>query len=105
MRAGHTNLIEADFHSLAGRTRFPFVLVIAQTDTERILEKRLADLGLSVQRPYCMSNLKGVDDGIEVTFEGGTVIKTMFLVGADGSRSVVRPLCNWVDINTETLYR
>ena len=81
--------MEADFPSLAGRTQFPFALTIAQNVTERVLEDRLVELGLTVSRPYRMSDLKGVNDGVEVTFESGEVIKARFLVGADGSRSQV----------------
>ncbi|KAK7683326.1 hypothetical protein QCA50_013588 [Cerrena zonata] len=90
--AGRTVLLTADFPTLAARTRYPFTLTIAQTDTERVLEERLLELGVSVHRPLRLVDLKGISDGIEVTFEGGRTMKTKFLIGADGSRSMVRSL-------------
>ena len=50
--AGRTVLVQPDFQSLAARTKFPFALTISQTNTERVLEERLTELGVSVQRPY-----------------------------------------------------
>lgn len=87
--AGRTLLLRADFPTLATRTRYPFALTIAQTDTERVLEERLTDLGVSVQRPYRLVDLQGRNDGIKASFEDGEIIMTKLVIGADGSRSVV----------------
>jgi len=89
LRAQQTRLASADFSSLADHTRFPYALLISQAETERTLEKRLNELGVTVQRPYKLKDMTKLDDGIEVTFESGETIKARYVVGADGARSVV----------------
>ena len=88
--AGRTTLVKADFASLSSRTNYPYILTIPQTDTEHTLEERLTELGVLVRRPHRLAELKGLDDGVQATLEGGETIKAKFIVGADGSRSMVR---------------
>ena len=91
-------------------TRFPFILVLPQAETEAILESRLNELGVKVERGRTLTDFQETDerpradvrrkgtrefDGevyskIECLEGGEFEIKSRYLVGADGSKSVVR---------------
>lgn len=97
VRAQQRKLVRANFASLAGRTKHPYALLISQSDTERVLEKRLEELGGAVLRPYKMADMEKMDDGVKVTLESGETIKARYVVGADGARSMVRlPNESWI---------
>lgn len=89
VRAQTKTLVRADFTSLQPYSQYPYALLVSQTETEQILEQRLNALGVSVLRPYRAVSFEGTNEGTSVTFESGEVIKTRFLVGADGARSLV----------------
>lgn len=74
---------------LAGKTEFPFVLVLAQQDTERIFERKLNEANVSVFRGKAVSSFEATDRGVRVHFQTGEVIETKYLVGADGTGSTV----------------
>ena len=75
-------------------TRFPFILVLPQAETEAILEARLNDFGIEVERGHSLTGFKQTETGVTSTVEsiqdGKLEIKSFYLVGADGSKSVVR---------------
>jgi 2-polyprenyl-6-methoxyphenol hydroxylase-like FAD-dependent oxidoreductase len=75
-------------------TKFPFILVLPQAETEAILERRLNDLGIEVERGRSLTDFKETDAGIISTVEclqdGEFEIESQYLVGADGSKSTVR---------------
>ena len=75
-------------------TRFPFILVLPQAETEAILERRLNELGVEVERGRTLTDFKQTDAGvssqIECLQEGEFEIESRYLIGADGSKSVVR---------------
>ncbi|KIL69164.1 hypothetical protein M378DRAFT_70326 [Amanita muscaria Koide BX008] len=90
---GDGPLVNVDFTSLVGQTRFPFVLLVSQYSTERVLEAKLEELGINVYRPYKLSGLEdGGEEGLIATFESGETVKANYVVGADGARSAVRSL-------------
>ena len=92
---GPKKLLAAQFSYIAEYTRFPYVLILPQNITERILGEHLAGLGVQVFRPYKVTDLKpnGSDEKlIDVFFESGEVMQVSYVIGADGSRSIVRPL-------------
>ena len=91
------HLCHVDFTSLEGHTRFPYSLIVSQYSTERVLEKKAEELGIRVERPYRLVGLSDYEDEdglIVAKFENGEKIKTNYVIGADGSRSIVRQLVN-----------
>jgi 2-polyprenyl-6-methoxyphenol hydroxylase-like FAD-dependent oxidoreductase len=75
-------------------TPFPFMLLLPQFETERILEERLVALGGAVERGVCFAGLEPRQDGVEVILEHGNGeeerAKFAYVVGCDGARSAVR---------------
>jgi 2-polyprenyl-6-methoxyphenol hydroxylase-like FAD-dependent oxidoreductase len=74
-------------------TRFPYVLVTPQYETERVLLRRAGSLGVRVLRGTEVTGLRQGPDGVEVdvrTADGTGTLRAAYLVGADGVRSVVR---------------
>ncbi|KAK7457011.1 hypothetical protein VKT23_010314 [Stygiomarasmius scandens] len=82
------------FSSLRPYTKYPYALVVSQTYTEMVLLKALDALSLKVFRPYNVVSMKKSDggNGLDVSFENGEVITAQYVVGADGTRSVIRQL-------------
>ncbi|TCC43537.1 FAD-dependent oxidoreductase [Kribbella sindirgiensis] len=90
IRAGDRRLIPVGFADLP--TEYPFVTMIPQPVTEQVLLERLEELGGSVLRPYAATGLTQTADGAEVTLDSGDVIKTQYVVAADGMNSTIREL-------------
>lgn len=89
-----SDILKIHFSSNSPYTKFPFVLILAQTATEYVLEQRLNELGVRVLRPYHVIGMKNnaLGNGMDVLFESGEVVRTNYIVGADGARSTVRIL-------------
>ncbi len=79
---------------LADRTRYPFMLILPQSETERILLARLGDLGGIVERRKTLAKFTQDDDGITAQLDhadGATeTVRARFIVGCDGAHSAVR---------------
>ncbi|MGM1060023.1 FAD-dependent monooxygenase [Saccharothrix sp. Mg75] len=76
-------------------TDHPYVLGIAQTRVEELLEEWLAELGVPVSWGHEVTGLDQEGDGVDVTTrvgDGHERRRVGHLVGCDGSRSVVRKL-------------
>jgi len=75
-------------------TRFPYILILSQAETEAILERRLNQLGVKVERSSSLTHFQETETGVCATVEyldcSQTDIEAKYLVGADGSRSTVR---------------
>ena len=76
-------------------TRFPFLLAVPQSATEEVLEARLVELGGRVERSTRLTGLRAAGDAGPVTLTldtpaGPTTATAGWVVGADGSHSVVR---------------
>lgn len=77
-------------------TQFPFVLLTAQTETERVLGDVVARLGVKVERAVELVALKQNFDSVDVTLrrEDGSQehVTAPWVIGADGGHSTVRNL-------------
>src|ERR671916_472957 len=84
--------LEVDLSRLP--TRFPYVLVTPQYNTERVLEEHAAALGAQIVRGADVVDLRQDTDGVEldVRYEYGTLAtrRAMYAIGADGVGSTVR---------------
>ncbi|MFJ6212003.1 FAD-dependent monooxygenase [Streptomyces sp. NPDC092296] len=78
------------------RSRFPFVLITPQYNTERVLERRALAAGARILRDAEVTGLRQDPDGVELDVRdgsGGTAThRARYAVGADGVRSAVRQL-------------
>ncbi|HSK57744.1 MAG TPA: FAD-dependent monooxygenase [Actinomycetospora sp.] len=76
-------------------SRYPFLLDIAQPDSEAVLAERAAELGVIVERGVALTALDQDDDGVGVTLrsaEGERTARVGWVVGADGGHSPTRHL-------------
>ena len=75
-------------------SRFPYALMIPQSETERILEERLAAHGVAVERSVELTAFADKGSSVEATIKkasGETETLTAdWLVGCDGAHSAVR---------------
>ncbi len=79
-------------------TRLPspyqFVLMIPQSETERVLEEYLENLGVKVERNTEMIDFNETPNGVTSTLrrqDGGTEnVESLWLAGCDGAHSTVR---------------
>jgi 2-polyprenyl-6-methoxyphenol hydroxylase-like FAD-dependent oxidoreductase len=84
-------IAHAEFGML--NTRYPFVLGVPQDETERILEERVARLGVRVERNTELISLAHRESGVSVRLRtAGQVeeVETDWLLGCDGAHSTVR---------------
>ncbi|EKM55414.1 uncharacterized protein PHACADRAFT_256029 [Phanerochaete carnosa HHB-10118-sp] len=85
----------ADFSVLEGHTKFPFLLFVPQHVVERVLGEGVHERGIAVYRSTKVVNLvpSELELGmIDVFFEDGQVVQTLYVVGADGTKSTVRTM-------------
>jgi len=75
-------------------SRFPYALMIPQSETERILEERLATHGIVVERSVELTTFADKGASVEATLnkaDGATeTLEADWLVGCDGAHSSVR---------------
>ena len=79
--------------SATHNTKFPFLLAVPQSVTERVLEAHLERLGGAVERGVQLQGLRQDAARAELDLEGPAGTQTAvarWVVGADGSHSVVR---------------
>ncbi|AUY50717.1 FAD-dependent monooxygenase [Streptomyces sp. CB01881] len=87
------NKLRIDLGSLP--TRFPFVLITPQSNTERLLQERAVKAGATVLRGAEVTGLRQDAEGvtIETVEDGATVThRARYAVGTDGVHSTVRDL-------------
>ncbi|KAI0042983.1 FAD/NAD(P)-binding domain-containing protein, partial [Auriscalpium vulgare] len=85
-----TALFKADFGLLEGHTKYPFFLTVQQYKVEKVLAEKIAEKGIQVLRPYRAVGVVEHEASAEVLFEGGQRVRARYIVGADGSHSVIR---------------
>jgi len=84
-------LLQVPFDRLP--TRHPYLLMIPQDATERILTERLVALGGRINRGVTAAGLTQSATSVEATLDseaGERTIRARFAVGADGMHSIVR---------------
>ncbi|MCP3798438.1 FAD-binding protein [Allokutzneria sp. A3M-2-11 16] len=65
-------------------------LMLGQADVEALLDRKVAELGSPVRRDTAVVAVETVDGGCRSTLSTGEVVESRFVIGADGSRSLVR---------------
>jgi rifampicin monooxygenase len=73
-------------------TAHGYVLGIPQPVTDRLLAERAVELGAQIRRGSEVTNVEQDDDGVSVELSDGTRLRSHWLVGCDGGRSLVRRL-------------
>jgi rifampicin monooxygenase len=73
-------------------TAHPYVLGIPQTTTDRLLVEHASELGAEIRRGSALVGLSQDDRGVTAELADGTRLRSRYLVGCDGGRSVVRKL-------------
>ncbi len=76
-------------------TRFPFVLITPQSNTERLLQERALKAGATILRGVEVTGLRQDAEGVRVEAREGdatTVHRARYAVGTDGVHSTVRDL-------------
>ncbi len=71
-------------------TRHPYGLALLQSDFERIMADWIDELGVPVLRGRDVTGFEQLEDHVAVTCAEGTALRAEYLVGCDGSRSVIR---------------
>jgi 2-polyprenyl-6-methoxyphenol hydroxylase-like FAD-dependent oxidoreductase len=86
----HFSGLPLDLTGLA--TRYPYLLVLLQRHIERLLQARVAELGVPVRRRVEVTGVRQDEEGVEVETAAGDRLRARYLVGCDGGRSAVRRL-------------
>lgn len=73
-------------------TAHPYGLATPQPVTERLLNERALELDTEIRRGCEVVGLSQDDDGVSVELADGTRLRSRYLAGCDGGRSVVRKL-------------
>lgn len=80
-------------------SKYPFVLMLAQSDTERMLHEHLKGYGIEVERNTELKRIKQTEDGVVATirtpYNSTEEIHCKYLVGCDGAHSVTRHQLNF----------
>lgn len=75
-------------------TPFPFMIGLEQSETERLLTRRLAELGVRVERGTELIGLTAAADAVGARLRDAEgeewEVTAPYLIGADGARSAVR---------------
>jgi rifampicin monooxygenase len=71
-------------------TAHDYVLGIPQPVTDRLLAERAAELGAEIRRGSEVTGVEQDDDGVTVEVADGERLRSRWLVGCDGGRSLVR---------------
>jgi 2-polyprenyl-6-methoxyphenol hydroxylase-like FAD-dependent oxidoreductase len=73
-------------------TAHPYTLGIPQTTTDRLLTEHATEVGAEIRRGCELVGLSQDEDGVSDELADGTQLRSRYLVGCDGGRSMVRKL-------------
>jgi 2-polyprenyl-6-methoxyphenol hydroxylase-like FAD-dependent oxidoreductase len=73
-------------------TRYPMVLIVAQSGTEKMLAQRARDLGAEIVTGAEVTGLDQDGDGVTLRLDDGNSCRAKYVVGTDGAHSTVRRL-------------
>jgi 2-polyprenyl-6-methoxyphenol hydroxylase-like FAD-dependent oxidoreductase len=94
MYAGGERLTRVEFDHVD--SAFPFTVVTAQTETERILTRRLEGLGVAIERGVELTGMTQDHDAVHLEFRRADgsrgTSEAAWVIGADGAHSSVRRL-------------
>lgn len=79
-----------DLRELPGR--HAMLLIVPQSGTEQVLERRAGELGVSIARGAEVVALSQDGDGVTVECADGGTIRAKYVVGCDGAHSTIRDL-------------
>ena len=89
---GKKSSVQVDLSAIP--STYNFILILEQSETERILEELLNSHGISVQRNYELTSVQEQGNGVlsQVRLPSGEIerIESDFVVGCDGAHSRVR---------------
>ncbi|MFC7598061.1 FAD-dependent monooxygenase [Terrabacter sp. GCM10028922] len=71
-------------------SRHPYTLGLSQSHVERILRSWIEELEVPIHHGLDVTGFAQDDAGVDVHLADGALLRTAYLVGADGGRSVVR---------------
>ncbi len=71
-------------------TRYPMVLIVAQSGTEKLLEERAVALGAEIVRAAEVTSLTQDEGAVTLHLKNHDDIRASFVVGCDGAHSTVR---------------
>ena len=90
--SGEQRIGRVDMDSVQGP--YPYALMLPQSETERLLEKRLQDLGAPVEREVELISFTQTETDIEAILRHADgreeILSAAWLVGCDGAHSLVR---------------
>jgi 2-polyprenyl-6-methoxyphenol hydroxylase-like FAD-dependent oxidoreductase len=90
--AGEEQIAHIDLSSVD--TQYPFLLLVPQSETERLLEEHLADLGVKVERQVELKSFEQSADRVTciLAHPNGSEekVEASWMIGCDGAHSLVR---------------
>jgi 2-polyprenyl-6-methoxyphenol hydroxylase-like FAD-dependent oxidoreductase len=98
-KVGAVNIITGDktigHASMASvKSPYPYALMLPQSETERLLEERLRDPGVVVERQVELTTFNSGDDGVSAVLRHADGreenVSADWLIGCDGAHSAVR---------------
>ncbi|MGY3585075.1 3-(3-hydroxy-phenyl)propionate hydroxylase [Bradyrhizobium sp. USDA 4341] len=84
----HSHLVPLEISDFP--TRRNFTLGLRQNHIERVLGEWAEQLAVPIDRGRDVTGFTQDDDGVDVALSDGEVLRTRYLVGCDGGRSIVR---------------
>ena len=89
-------LVNAVFDNI--ESKYPFALMIPQSDSEKILYEHLKSYGVEVERELELKKIKQTDDKVTATlktkYDSDEIVECQYLVGCDGAHSTTRHQLN-----------